>query len=95
MLIDRWDEDWHHLAWLRIDGRASLAEDPAERATAIAALRAKYPQYADHDLEARPLIRIAIERVRSWGDLSDPGRSRSPSGEGSGSSSSPGGSRPR
>ena len=95
VLIDHWNEDWEHLAWLRIDGRASLAEDPAERASAIAALRAKYPQYADHDLEARPLIRIAIERVRSWGDLSDPGRSRSPSGAGSGSSSSPGGSRPR
>jgi PPOX class probable F420-dependent enzyme len=95
VLIDRWDEDWHHLAWLRIDGRADLAEDPAERAHAIAALRAKYPQYAAHDLEHRPLIRIAIERVRSWGDLSDPGRSRSPSGGGSGLSSSPGGSRPR
>ena len=23
VLVDRWDEDWHHLAWLRIDGRAS------------------------------------------------------------------------
>ena len=95
VLVDRWDEDWARLAWLRIDGRASLAEDPAERAPAIAALRAKYPQYVGHDLESRPLIRIAIERVRSWGDLSDPGRSRSPVGEGSGSSSSPGGSRPR
>jgi PPOX class probable F420-dependent enzyme len=95
VLVDHWDEDWRHLAWLRIDGRASLAEDPAERASAIAALRAKYPQYAGHDLEHRPLIRIAIERVRSWGDLSDPGRSRSPSDEGSESSSSPGGSRQR
>jgi PPOX class probable F420-dependent enzyme len=95
VLIDRWDEDWHHLAWLRIGGRASLTEDPVERARAIAALRAKYPQYAVHDLEARPLIRIAIERVRSWGDLSDPGRSRSPSGGGSGSSSLPGDSRQR
>jgi len=95
VLIDRWDEDWNHLAWLRIEGRATLTEDPAERARAIAALRVKYPQYADHDLEARPLIRIAIERVRSWGDLSDPGRSRFPSDGGSGSSSSPGGNRPR
>jgi len=95
VLVDRWDEDWHRLAWLRIDGRASLAEGPADRAPAIAALRAKYPQYAGHDLEARPLIRIAIERVRSWGDLSDRGRSRPPAAEGSGSSSSPGDSRPR
>lgn len=95
VLIDRWDEDWTHLAWLRIDGWASLAKGPADRAPAIAALREKYPQYASHDLEHRPLIRIAIERVRSWGDLSGPGRSRSPAVGGSASSSSPGGSRPR
>jgi PPOX class probable F420-dependent enzyme len=95
VLVDRWDESWDHLAWLRIDARASLAEDPVERAGAIAALRAKYAQYADHDLESRPLIRIEIARVRSWGDLSDPGRSRFPSDEGSGSSSSPGDTRPR
>ncbi len=95
VLIDRWHEDWSHLAWLRINGLASLTDDAVERASAIAALRAKYPQYAGHDLEHRPLIRIAIERVRSWGDLSDPGRSRPPSAEGSASSSSPGDSRPR
>jgi PPOX class probable F420-dependent enzyme len=95
VLVDRWNEDWDRLAWLRIDGRAAIAEDPAERARAIAALRAKHPQYAGHDLESRPLIRIAIERVRSWGDLSDPGRPRPPSDEGNASSSSPGDSRPR
>lgn len=95
VLVDRWDEDWRHLAWLRCDGTASLSADEQERAGAIAELREKYEQYASHDLEWRPLIRIAIERIRSWGDLSDPGRSPSPSGEGSGSSSSPGGSRPR
>ena len=90
VLIDRWDEDWDRLAWLRCEGRASLTDDATERAAAIAALRVKYPQYAEHDLESRPLIRIAIERVRSWGDLSDRGRAPSPSGEDSGSSSSPG-----
>lgn len=92
VLVDRWDEDWRRLAWLRIDGRATLTEaGPA----VIEELRAKYPQYVTHDLESRPMIRIGIERVRSWGDLSDPGRARSPSGGGSGSSSSPGGSRRR
>ena len=95
VLVDRWDEDWTQLAWLRCDGRATLTDDDAERTAVIEALRAKYPQYASHDLEHRPLIRIAIERVRSWGDLSGPGRLPSPPGGGSGSSSSPGGSRPR
>ena len=92
ILVDRWDEDWRRLAWVRCDGRANLTDDAGERTDAIDALRAKYPQYAGHDLEHRPLIRIAIERVRSWGDLSDPGRSTSPSDGGSGSSSLPGGS---
>ena len=95
VLVDRWTEDWERLAWLRCDGTASLSADEADRATSIAALREKYPQYVTHDLEWRPLLRIEIERIRSWGDLSDPGRSRTRSDEGSGSSSSPGGSRPR
>ena len=63
LLVDRWSEDWSQLAWLRIAGRAALVDsEPA----AVAALRAKYPQYADHDLESRPMIRIEIERVTSW-----------------------------
>ena len=63
LLVDRWSEDWHELAWVRIDGHAAVVDsDPA----AVTALRAKYPQYADHALESRPMIRIAIEAVRSW-----------------------------
>src|SRR4249919_30522 len=26
ILVDRWDEDWTRLAWLRMDGRAALIE---------------------------------------------------------------------
>ena len=33
------------------------------------ALRAKYPQYATHAIDERPLIRIAIARVVWWGEL--------------------------
>jgi PPOX class probable F420-dependent enzyme len=92
VLVDRWDEDWTRLAWLRLDGQATLVGPDA---SALAALRAKYPQYGGHALEDRPLIRIAIDRVRSWGALSDPGTALLPAGAGSGSSSSPGGSRRR
>ncbi len=92
VLVERWDEDWSRLAWVRLHGLAELLEPvelrvqadgtsadgiPAgtdrrataevdERAVAIAALRARYPQYADHHLESRPLIRIAITRASSW-----------------------------
>ena len=72
VLVDRWDEDWNGLAWLRAQGQARLlrpGDGAAEHAAAIRALRAKYSQYASHDLESRPIIRVAIERVTSWGAL--------------------------
>jgi PPOX class probable F420-dependent enzyme len=75
VLADRWDEDWTRLAWLRCDGRAELLEpdDPGgEHDRAIAALRSRYPQYAAHPLESRPIIRVTLERVVDWG-LSDRG----------------------
>ncbi len=68
VLVDRWDEDWNGLAWLRCHGRATILEPgAAEHASAVVALRAKYRQYAAHRLETRPIIRIEIERVTSWG----------------------------
>jgi PPOX class probable F420-dependent enzyme len=76
VVVDRWDEDWGRLAWLRVNGRASLLlpeEGAADHVAAVTALRAKYPQYASHDLESRPVIRIAIERATSWGALDGPG----------------------
>jgi PPOX class probable F420-dependent enzyme len=73
VLVDRWDEDWSRLGWIRLYGRGELLEpQPHEReehAAAVEALRAKYPQYADHRLENRPIIRVTIDAVRSWGDI--------------------------
>lgn len=81
VLVDRWDEDWTRLAWLRCHGMASImgprgtgsaaggADRSDEHAAATTALRAKYPQYATHRLGTRPIIRVAIERATSWGAL--------------------------
>jgi PPOX class probable F420-dependent enzyme len=71
ILVDTWSEDWSTLAWLRGNGEAILLRPghPAvnrERESAIVALRAKYPQYADHDLASRPLIRISLTGVATW-----------------------------
>jgi PPOX class probable F420-dependent enzyme len=68
LLVDRWSEDWSALAWLRVYGHASIVR-PGEdgHVEAVAALRGKYPQYAGHHLEARPLIRVVPVRSRSWG----------------------------
>jgi PPOX class probable F420-dependent enzyme len=65
LLVDRWSEDWTDLAWLRLEGRAVLVEPPPPPAL-LEALLARYPQYASHDLRARPAIRIQIERVITW-----------------------------
>jgi PPOX class probable F420-dependent enzyme len=73
ILVDRWDEDWSLLAWLRAEGTGEILEpQPHERddhATAVAALREKYPQYRDQSLEGRPIIRIALTRAISWGAI--------------------------
>ncbi len=70
LLVQRWSETWTELAWLRAAGRAVLVEPDAtdlDLRAAVEALRAKYPQYVDHDLASRPMIRVAIERATSWG----------------------------
>lgn len=74
LLIDRYDDgDWGRLAFLRIDGQATILEREApEHAPALAALRAKYPQYRAMALEGRPIIRITPTATRSWGELTAP-----------------------
>jgi PPOX class probable F420-dependent enzyme len=69
VLVDRWDEDWSRLAWLRLGGEAGLLEPTQDEvhSRVLAAMRDKYPEYIAHDLETRPIIRIAIEAVTSWG----------------------------
>jgi PPOX class probable F420-dependent enzyme len=74
LLVDRWSEDWSRLGWLRLYGSGVMLEPGAhereEHAAAVTALRTKYPQYATHGLEIRPIIRLTIDRAISWGDLS-------------------------
>lgn len=78
LLIDRWSEDWDRLAWLRLETSTDLLEPGTgggagdlghEHTDAVAALRAKYPQYAGHRLEERPVLRFTVERVVVWGAL--------------------------
>ena len=76
VLVDRWSEDWSELAWLRLDAMATLLEptdsgrptdsDRAEHNLAVGLLRARYPQYAGHNLEGRPILRLQVERVVGW-----------------------------
>jgi PPOX class probable F420-dependent enzyme len=70
VLVDRWDEDWTRLGWVRLTGTAGLLEPGhAEHPGAVAALRGKYPQYASQRLHEHVIIRVAIERATAWGAL--------------------------
>jgi len=71
LLLDDYAADWRSLWWIRmnvvghvVEGRAG--HDDAD--AAIAALTAKYPQYADVPVVREPPILLAfeIQRVRSW-----------------------------
>jgi PPOX class probable F420-dependent enzyme len=71
LLFDHYDDDWTRLGYVLVGGIASLVmgDDAPE---ALAALRARYPQYADMALEDCPLIRIEPLRVSNWGNLGTP-----------------------
>lgn len=69
ILVDRWDEDWSRLGWLRLVGRATVLEPGAMPGEVLDALRSKYSQYRVQRLEARPAIDILVESTSSWGDL--------------------------
>ena len=66
IVIDRYDEDWTTLAWVLLEGVATILETGGERDTAVAALAGKYDQYKSGGLSDRPVVRVQIERAVSW-----------------------------
>lgn len=66
LLVDRYEDDWTRLAWVRIEGAAAVQERGEEHPAALEALRARYPQYGEMGLEALPLIVVTPERVVGW-----------------------------
>jgi len=65
VLIDHYDEDWEHLWWIRLRGRARVLDDGKERERALALLTAKYPQYRDVPPDG-PVLAVDITQVRTW-----------------------------
>jgi PPOX class probable F420-dependent enzyme len=65
LLIDRYDEDWSTLWWVRLDGSGAPLDDPDQASRAIDALAAKYPQYREQRPDG-PVLRIEIEGYRGW-----------------------------
>ncbi len=67
LVVDRWDEDWNKLAWVMARGPAELLAPGKEQARAVAALRARYPQYRAMDLDEAPVIAARVARWTWWG----------------------------
>jgi PPOX class probable F420-dependent enzyme len=65
LLVDRYDEDWSQLWWVRLDGHGREVSDPVEAEQAIDALAAKYPQYRAERPDG-PVLRIDIDGYRGW-----------------------------
>ena len=62
LLADHYDEDWSALWWVRADGVARVRDaSPA----GLAALTAKYPQYATAP-PAGPFLEMTVQRWAAW-----------------------------
>lgn len=73
LVVDEYLEDWSRLAYVLVTGTAALLEDGVERSNAEAALRAKYPQYAELLHEGCAIIRVTPKRIVSWGYFGERG----------------------
>jgi len=70
LLVDRYSDDWSELAYLLIQGGASLRPPghPIHQ-HAIALLRARYSQYLAMPIEEQPVIAIWPTTIVAWGAL--------------------------
>jgi PPOX class probable F420-dependent enzyme len=70
--VDRYDEDWSRLGWVMLRGHAELLHEGSEHHDAQELLRARYPQLRSMQIAQQPVIAVRIERVTSWGNLTEP-----------------------
>ena len=75
ILVDGWHDDWRALWWIRVEAIGSVVRAggdggcaPDELAAVAAALRTKYPQYAEVELfpGTPTLLRFVPDRITSW-----------------------------
>ena len=72
LLIDRYEDDWSRLGYVLAHTHATILlpdtpEHSGLRASGLAALRERYPQYRAMALERLPLIALEVGRFSVWG----------------------------
>jgi len=65
ILVDHYEEDWDHLWWIRLRGRARVLDDGEERDRALGLLREKYPQYRAEPPDG-PVLAVDVSETRVW-----------------------------
>jgi PPOX class probable F420-dependent enzyme len=65
ILVDRYDEDWSQLWWIRLRGRARVLDAGDERQRALQLLAEKYPQYEDEPPDG-PVLAVEVTETRAW-----------------------------
>ncbi len=65
LLVDRYDEDWGRLWWVRADGRARILGKGPEFERAVTLLLERYPQERERP-PGGPAIAVEIERWSYW-----------------------------
>ncbi|MFQ5829046.1 MAG: TIGR03668 family PPOX class F420-dependent oxidoreductase [Candidatus Methylomirabilia bacterium] len=68
LLVDHYDEDWSHLGYVILQGRAELLTGGPEFDRAVDLLLDKYPQYRVMGLDRHSglVIKITPERIVQW-----------------------------
>jgi PPOX class probable F420-dependent enzyme len=65
LLVDRYDDDWTRLWWVRADGRAAVVDTPSADHPGIRALVERFPQYRAEP-PSGPLLVVTVERWTGW-----------------------------
>jgi PPOX class probable F420-dependent enzyme len=65
VLADHYEDDWGALWWVRADGRATVLDEDAAMAPALALLAGRYPQYREQ-LPGGPVICVQVTRWSGW-----------------------------
>ena len=65
VLVDRYDDDWSRLWWVRLDGAARVVRTGPAHRRGLALLIDKYEVYATQPPPG-PVIEVRVENARGW-----------------------------